>query len=684
MLAARAFAVILVGLSLVSPVESEAGALVSVEASPPTIVADGKSRSKILVTVLDPSGAPVADDTQVRLTTSAGDITPLVYTSGGRAFGLLTSATIPQIAVVSAIVEDGSATVQVEYSSEEIDAGSASGGAIRMTGGSLAYCVDHDTVLGSGGVEIEYKGVRIGASGAQVCQRIGQIRAQGHISVAKGDITLAADALSLDLRSDHIHLLDSSDSSQVATYDVARLRPVEAPSGGNSPQTFESLTRSSGSSWIISERLTIIPRDKILFYKASIYVGDAKVVKVPYYAYSYQKRESILQQVRYTSSDGVRVDLPLYYRMTDSSTGALKLRYAGDGGEAGGYYRPRRGMSLGLEQDYSIRGWGQGRLFVDAIGSSTQAFELSHHLDFGYVGNGGRADISIRLQPRSSYAKSIHSTTVSLAGSLRSMNYSVYGYFGGSNIPRFDPFNPETINYLDQSTCTVRAVLRPKSPVISRNAGRISPSLTVGYGNLAPSSGESVSSCLYQSLGLQYAHNPFQSGRNSVSLDGTAAVTLTARGETGGAVRVGPTLRSSWNGGSGSIGCTVNLQGGTTDTAFALARYQLGSSLSLHGGSKWSSVSSVNYGLDSRRLNLYSSVNYRPARDWQIRSSYSLCWYAYTLNDALYRFRTSYLKVGVYRPLGLYEIGLAWSPDGQDYGVARGKRVWLELNGRNF
>lgn len=675
--------ILLLALSLLIAARANAGVLISADASPRSIPADGRSYSQILVTVLDQTGAPVQDDTEVRLTTSAGDITPAVYTNGGRAVGVLTSSTCPQIAIVTAIADGAAGSVQVEFLSSGYEEVAASSKAIRMTGGSLAYSVDQDTVLGSNLVTIEYKGLTIRAASAQVCQTIGEIRAQGQVSVQKADQTLTADAFVCDIHNSSFRLLDSNDQPSTRMFDMNKFQLIGSDSAAANDEAFSPLMNVDGKTWIVSKRLVLIPGQQILFYKASIYVGDSKVLSVPYYSYSYEKRESILQQVRYTSSDGMLVDLPFYYRVADSGTGALKLRYAASGGEFGGYSRPRKGVSMGLEQSYSIGNRSQGRLFVDSLGSSSQAFEMAHHIELGSAVTGGRADLSARYQPSSRYASNIYNATLSMMGDLGDYNYSVSGYLGGSRIQMYDYLNPDTLDYVDQSSGSIRAIFRPRAPILSKGLGRLSPSLTVGYGSLWTSD-DTASSGLYQSLGLSFNRSTPSNGRTALSFDGLMGLTMTSRGNTGASLRFRPSLRTYWLGGSASVSYTLNLQGGTTDSVSPLAKHELGCSLFLSGGGKWSTHLFADYGLDSRRLNLSSGLSYQATKYWRIRTTYNLYRYTYEMNGSPYSYANSYLKVGIYRPIGPYEIGLAWSPNGDYYGIDKGKRVWLELGGRGF
>lgn len=662
----------------------DAAALISVDASPLSIPADGSSYSQILVTVLDTTGTSAPDGTEVRLTTSAGDITPVVYTVGGRAVGILTSSTFPQVAVVQATVEGVSGTAQVEFAASDYLQPSGSARTIRMEGGSLAYSADQDTVLGSNGVVIEYRGLTIEAVSAQVSQPYGEIRAQGDVTVRRGDQTATADALVCSLREDRVRMIDYEDETNVRVYDVGKLRKLE-PGNTQAFVDFTPLVDVGGRTWIVCSRLVLIPNQRILFFKASIYVGDSKVISMPYYSYSYEKRESILQQVRYSSRDGMLVDLPFYYRMTTSGTGALKLRYAADGTETGSYYRPRKGMSFGLEQDYAIGDRSQGRLFVDSIASSSLAFELAHHLEYGSVFAGGRADFSARYQPKSSYSRDSYNASLSVMGNLRKYDYSIYGYLGGSRNEQYAYIDPETmeLKYIDDSYGSIKAIIRPRARIMS-GGFTLTPSLTVGYGNLWDSYGGPGTESLYESLGLSAVRSKHLSRNMALIFDGSAGLTSTAQGEMGASLRLRPSLRYHWPGGSTSLSYTLSLQDGMNDNSPTLSKHQLGCNLFVNADGKVSLFSSVNYGLDSQRLTLYSSLNYRFDRYWRFRSSYNLYRYAYEFNDYSYSYRNSYLKVGVYRPLGAYEIGLAWSPDGQNYGIDKDRRLWLEFGSSGF
>lgn len=666
---------ILLGLLMLGVTPAFAGVMVSVETNTPSIPADGKSYAQVLITVLEQTGAPVSDGTEVRLTTSAGDVSPVVYTTAGRAVGIVTSSTCAQIATINASADGAAGSTQIEFVVSSGDEAAVGSGRILMSGGSLAYCVEQDAIVGSSGVTMQYRGLTVTADSIQLNQAAGQIRAQGNVKISKGAKSISAVELACDIRGDKIYVLSSYESKDIRAFDVGKLDPVDfdpakAPS-------FTPLVNVSGKTWIVSSKLTLIPSQKLLFYKTSIYVGNSKVVTLPYYSYSYSDRQSILQQIHYTSNDGMLVDMPFYCRLTESSASAVKLRYSSSGGETGGYTRPRRGPSLGLQQDYLTGDSGRGTVFIDSIGSSSQACELAHHLDYGSPMDNGRADISARFQPSSSYAKNIYSATASMSGVLPRYSYSVLGYFGGSRIK--ESLLPG--GYLDQSNCSLRAVVRSKQAIALGWLGNLFPSLTVGYGT--PSG--LLSSTLYQSLGVSSVRNKPISGTLSAGFEQSSAFTMTGSGATGSEMRLRPSLRTSWAGGNASINYTLNLRSGLSNGFWNQGKHQIGASLTTEIGSRCSVNSSVDFGLDAHRLNLLSTVRYRPARLWEIRSSYDLYRYSYDLNAISYSYTTSRLQTGIYHPVGIYEVGLVWSPNGQQYGVVdQGRHLWLELSGIGF
>jgi len=678
-----AFIITILGLTALRAVAG--GYAISIEATPSSIPADGKSYSQLLITVTDPSGKPTPDSLEVRLASTGGTITPIAYTGGGRATGILTSATTPQVAMITASVAGMSASTDVQFVSlaEVI---SAAPKIVRMSAKSIAYSVERDVALGKENVRAEYRGLIIKATNIQVSEAMGVLRAQGKVHVQQGDKTVDADAFCCDLRTDHCRVLTSGDTPSVSTFDTGKLQAICKSTTPVDMSQFTPLDASGTSSWIISRRLAIFPNDKIQFFRASIYVGDAHVINMPYYAYSYQNRESILQQVRYTSRDGLVVDLPLYYQMSDSGSGAFKLRYVGANSN-GGYFSSQKGVGLGFEQAYSSSDKNDGRLSIDSIFDSQRTFALSQRMDFGSFDRNARIDFGLRFQPTSDFAKNIYNSTLNVNGGLGNYDYTISGYYGGSEMRQWDYMTMTPLGYAGQSDGSIRAVIHPRQYFANPSPIRFTPSLTLGYGRLAstnPATGMNLNPSAYQSLGMGVNTKPIGSSKLNLGFDGSSAFSVAENGSSGADLRTSANLRTNWGGGSASVSYTLNLSNGPISTLYSTSKEMLSGTVSLISGGRWSCNAFAGYGLDTGQFNLSSMGSCRLFGKYSIRSIYSLYSYKYSFSGYSYKSATSYLKTGIYRALGPYDIGLAWSPDGQDFGLKRGNRVWLEVGAAGF
>lgn len=679
----RAFvilALIVMQVVIASSAMAQGRYILSANASPESILADGRSYSQIEITVEEPGGTPAPDGTEVRLATTAGAITAAAYTYAGRATGILTSSSSPEIAIVTASLGGESTSTQVEFtSSEDVALGSR---VIRMQAGMLAYSVEQDMILGSDGVTIEYRDLTISASNAQVCEPLGVIKAQGNVSIARGDESVETDALVYDLRTDRFRAVTPDETPTAETYKAGELRPsnTSAAKAAN-PLDFAPLSAEGTKTWVISKKLVLFPSEKIQFFKASIYVGDTHIVTLPHYFYDYRNRGSLLNQVRYSSYEGLVLDMPMYYRVTDSGSGAFKLRYAAKGSGYSSYFQPRKGMSLALEQAYSTGDRSDGRFFVDSLSDKERSFELAHHLEYG---TSGRMDFSARFQPNSEYAKGVYTASVNAFGSLGKYDYYVTGYMGGSKVPRWTPLGLEDTEYESQTYGSVRASFRSRQPSYIAKGISLSPSLTVGYGHLRDESGRPSGERLYQTLGLNLRSASIGSRKMGLTFDAATELSMAADGRTGTNLRIGPNIRRSWQNGSISLNYTYSRQSGFTSGLYSMSKHNLGGTLFLGSGSKWNCYTYFGYGLDTGRLNMYSSAAYQINNQYRVRMNYSLYRYVYQANGHKFSFDSSYLKAGIYRPIGPYEIGLAWSPDGQQYGMKSDKKLWFEVGTSGF
>jgi hypothetical protein len=369
--------------------------------------------------------------------------------------------------------------------------------------------------------------------------------------------------------------------------------------------------------------------------------------------------------------------------MADSGAGAFKLQYS-DSENNSGLFTPRKGMSLGLEQGFSVGGQSEAKFTIDSACDSQRSFGLNNHFEYGGEDSSGRVDLSTQFQPTSTYAKSVYTSSLNANGGIGNLNYSVCGYLGGSQVPLWNFANSQ-MQYTDQSSGSVTTSFRPNRPLMLSRGVSITPSLSIGYGRPGSGFGNSTGEELYQSLGLNFGFQPLISNsRWNLTFSSSSALTTTVHGEVGTNLRTGADLRRSWQGGSASLSYTLNLHTGSVGSIYSQSVHTLGSSLLFGSGGRWSCNAYVGYGLDTGTTNLYSSASYQIAHSLRLRTSYTFYGYKCSFNGYNLQSYTAYLKSGIYHPVGPYEIGIAWSPQGREYGLKSSKRVWLEIGSSGF
>src|SRR5438045_8361867 len=100
-------------ISLVGGRPARAAGAILVSVSPQVLLADGISTATVSAEVLNSSGHPARDGTEVRFYTTAGTITQVAFTSAGVARATLTSSAVPQAANISVSVGIDQAIVTI-------------------------------------------------------------------------------------------------------------------------------------------------------------------------------------------------------------------------------------------------------------------------------------------------------------------------------------------------------------------------------------------------------------------------------------------------------------------------------------------------------------------------------------------------------------------------------------------
>ena len=132
--------------------------------------------------------------------------------------------------------------------------------------------------------------------------------------------------------------------------------------------------------WVAARRLRVFPRDEIQFERASVYYNGGRAFKVPLYVLpldgSFNPTTDLFA---FNSAGGLSVRFPVFYQASKSGTGAVILR--NDPGA--GFSTNRQGVSLELDQQYTLSPGSRGRLGIDQIGNGSPNFNFQHQQSLG-------------------------------------------------------------------------------------------------------------------------------------------------------------------------------------------------------------------------------------------------------------------------------------------------------------
>jgi len=348
------------------------GNRVVITANPAQLPADGTTASRIRIEVRGRDDAPVPDGTEVIIATDIGDLTAdlgskqrsaAVRTEGGYAIVLLTSEE-PGTATIRATYLDSRNQVMVEFLPPG-EAGKRESRVVHVTGGWVGYCTDMDLVEARGPAELRYQGLTIEADTLQLNPRTLVVKADG-VRLKRRDQELQCEDTYLELSTMRGGCRRFGDMGvEEITYNAYTLKPTEAEQ--QIPQDAYRFDDREGRVWTVARSLSLFPGEKIVLRNASLHVDQHRVMRYPPYwviAFEGYRGSSNTQFLQFDSTGGLALDFPLFFSVTDTSTGALKIQR----GASNGSVMAREGWSLALElTNQSLTRERETQLLIDGL-----------------------------------------------------------------------------------------------------------------------------------------------------------------------------------------------------------------------------------------------------------------------------------------------------------------------------
>jgi len=370
-------AVLLLALSAGGACAAAAGFGLRLRVDPDRIPADGKSSAVVLAEVVDALGRPAPDGTVVHFATTLGQIVSPVQSIGGLAQTGLTASNAAGTALVSAIAGGVRESVQVEFLAEP---GSVSPGsrAVELEAEELSYSPERRVFAATWDAHLRHQSVEIRADGIQYDMSAGIVCAQGNVTLRSGERTLQADALRYELVALRGRLVRLSEEPQWLVVEGEKLET--RPDKDEGVPLWDPAQTDDTRTWVKARRAIVDAGGKIILDHATFYVDDARVMTLRRHVLEPNQGGAIFgQPLGFSSTSGLRLDLPWYYRASAHRVGSLHVsrNRVFSGSQAS------LGWALGLREEYLRVGGSDGALALDDVFHPDRGVSWEHRQQLG-------------------------------------------------------------------------------------------------------------------------------------------------------------------------------------------------------------------------------------------------------------------------------------------------------------
>ena len=379
---------------------------VKLTATRTAVLNDGRDATELIAEIRDSSGRPVPDGTSVTFHTSLGNFAEnaTVQTRSGTARIRLTSpqkGTAIITAQTSGAYAGGVQKIEITFTDDPSETFQGNNYIVADSNDSLLYAAAErvveavgrksgETEHGMPGARLVYRNIEVMADRLQLDCGSNTVKAVGNIVLRRAGKRLACARLNYNLMTgDGFAITEVENRVRPVRLFGADLQyePMEMPVV---PRFFE-LADLTGSGLIITARhIVLFPHEKIQFKRPTVYQDGQKLVSMPYFSMGIYASQLFSDQFVKVGSQGLGVDLPIYYDLSPSSTGTLSIRHGERYGRS--VFANRPGWSMDLTQSYNSLGAGSrytGEFGVTGFNRSDWGLRWSHshELSTGTRGN---------------------------------------------------------------------------------------------------------------------------------------------------------------------------------------------------------------------------------------------------------------------------------------------------------
>ena len=356
---------------------ASAAATLRLTASPKVIRADGRSTTLITARLSGSRGGPVRNGTEVRFVTTAGSITPGVFTSSGVARATLTASDIPASAVVTAFSGTANAYIYVQMVSQEAEA-NVGGLVLRVKAKYVAFSEDKKFIQADDTVQIRFRGAVMEANTVQIDMNQNVMRLLGDVNITSAGTTKVGQRLFVNLDTFDAYIVAISEKQYFNVYGMTPL--AEDPKTLN--PDFELVDISDSKLLWVGKEAVYIIGDRVQVKGASAYLGGVKTLRLPFHETSLHGApgEGTGNYIG-IGTEGLVVDIPFYLAMSPQSSSSIHLRHGERTGT--GFYNRNSGFHVDVVQRYGLVGRSEGQLTLTNLVSADWGLNVEHSQQFG-------------------------------------------------------------------------------------------------------------------------------------------------------------------------------------------------------------------------------------------------------------------------------------------------------------
>jgi hypothetical protein len=171
-----------------------------------------------------------------------------------------------------------------------------------------------------------------------------------NVVIRRGDLKLEAEDLYYDLAAKRGVIRRFGEERLERVYfDSISLKPLETD--WDIPDDAFRVSKKEADTWLIARSVSFFLREKVVLRNAALWIQEQKVFAFPPYwiiGLPGYTGETNSQALGMTSSGGLAVDFPFFYRVTDRATGAVKIQR----GARASSVNSRDGWSIAITEEY--------------------------------------------------------------------------------------------------------------------------------------------------------------------------------------------------------------------------------------------------------------------------------------------------------------------------------------------